>query len=261
MPVLVRQFGMLMRNTLLEAVRNKLLYGVLLFGVLVLASTGLFGAMSLHQEERVFRDLVLFFSTVFLAGLATYQGVRAMQHEVETHTIFTVLSKPVSPTIFVIGKYLGSLLAIFIALLIIVALKVGAALVMGFEIDLNWLWAYYTAFLQLAIVVGLAILFSSFSSPLLSALLTIGVFIGGSLTPQLQEAIAFFAKQDNPARYVAEAAVFILPDIEKLNLSFELTHSLPISAQYLTVASSYALTYTGILLFLACLIFERREFS
>jgi ABC-type transport system involved in multi-copper enzyme maturation permease subunit len=261
MLTLARQFGALTKNTVLEAVRNKLLYGVLLFALLVLASTGVFGALSLHQEERVFNDLVLAFSTIFLAGLATYQGVRAMHKEMETRTIFTVISKPISRSIFIIGKYLGSLAALGLALAIIVALKVGAAAIVGFELTPQLGWAYYAVFLQLTIVVAVAIFFSSFSSPLLSGLLTLGVFVGGSLTPQLREAIAYFAEQQNPARYVAEGALWVLPDLEKLNLSFELTHDIAVPASYLLVATGYAATYAGVVLLLACLIFERREFS
>jgi ABC-type transport system involved in multi-copper enzyme maturation permease subunit len=258
---LTRQFGVLTKNTLLEAFRNKLFYGVLFFALLALSSTGVFGALSLHQEERVFNDLVLFASVLFLAGLTIYQGGRTIHREVESHTIFTVISKPVSRAQFIIGKYLGSLVAIAVALALILALKMAAAYIVGFEVTSTLFAAYFGVFLQLAILLALTIFFSTFSSPILSALFSGGVFIAGSLTPQLREAIDYFAKNDNPARYVGEAAVFVLPDFEKLNLSFELTHQIEVPASYLWTATGYGATYVTILLILGCVVFGRRDFS
>jgi ABC-type transport system involved in multi-copper enzyme maturation permease subunit len=261
LPTLARQFGVLTKNTLLEAFRNKLFYGVLFFALLALSSTGVFGALSLHQEERIFKDLLLFASVLFLTGLTIYQGVRTIHREVESHTIFTVISKPVSRAQFILGKYLGSLVAIMVALALILSLKIAAAYIVGFEVTSTFFAAYFGVLLQISIVLALTIFFGTFSSPILSALFSGGVFIAGSLTPQLREAISYFAKKDNPARYLGEAAVFILPDLEKLNLSFELTHQIEVPSSYLLTATAYAGTYVAILLLLACMVFERRDFS
>lgn len=261
MLLLLRQFSAITVNALREAFRNKLFYGVLFFALIALTSTGVFGALSLHQEERVFSDLVLFAAVIFLAGLSIYQGIRAIHREVETRTIFTVISKPVSRTNFLVGKYIGSWVAILVALAVILGLKVASMAVVGFAISPQLFAAYYATMLQLSIVLALAIFFSTFSSPILSALFTGGVFIAGSLTPQLHEAIEYFAKQENPARYVGEVAVFLLPDFDKLNLSFELTHQLPVPASYLFAATAYAGMYSAILLLFGCLIFSRRDFS
>lgn len=261
MPLLLRQFGALTKNTLLEALRNKLFFGVLFFALIALASTGVFGALSLHQEERVFNDLVLFTAVIFLTGLTIYQGIRAIHREVDTHTIFTVISKPVSRTSFIIGKYIGSLVVIAVAMLVILGLKLAALYLADFAITPQLFAAYYGALLQLSIVLALAILFSTFSSPILSTLFTGGIFIAGSLTPQLRDAIAYFSREGNPARYVGEAAIFVLPDFDKLNLSFELTHQLVIPTSYLLTATGYAATYVGILLLIGCVIFARRDFS
>lgn len=259
--LVLRQFGVLTRNTLLEAFRNKIFYGVLFFALIALGSTGVFGALSLHQQVRVFNDLVLFAAVLFLAGLTIYQGIRTLQREIETRTIFTVLSKPVSRSNFIIGKYIGSLAAIAVAMGLILGLKLVAMLIVGFEITPQLFAAYFGALLQLAIVLALTILFSTFSSPILSALFSGGIFIAGSLTPQMREAVDYFAKEQNPARYIGEAALFVLPDFDKLNLSFELTHQIPVPSGYLWGATAYAATYIGLLLLGGCVVFSRRDFS
>src|SRR5690554_697648 len=214
MPLLLRQFSALTKNTLLEALRNKLFFGVLFFALIALSSTGVFGALSLHQEERVFNDLVLFASVIFLMGLTIYQGIRSIHREVETRTIFTVISKPVSRSTFLLGKYVGSVAVILFAMSLILGLKVAALYFVDFAITPQLFAAYYGAFLQIAIVLAFTILFSTFSSPILCTLFSGGIFIAGSLTPQLREAVSYFAKQDNPARYIGEVALFVLPDLE-----------------------------------------------
>lgn len=261
MVTVFRQMSVLTKNTLLEAFRNKLYYAVLLFALLTLASTGVFGALSLHQEERVFNDLILFVSLLFLAGLSVYQGVRTIHREIETRTVFTVVSKPVSRTQFVVGKYLGSFIALFVALTSIVLLTIAAALIMGYSISPEFFAAYYGVLLQLALVLALTVFFSSFTSPILSALCAGGVFIAGSLTPQLRDALHYFEKHHNPAHFVAQAAIFVLPDFDKLNLSFELTHKIPVPGSYLVTATLYTGTYVAILLLIACVLFARRDIA
>lgn len=256
-----RQCAALALNTIREALSNRLLYAVALFAAVALSATGVFGALSLHQEERLFRDLVYFSSTVFLFGLATYQGVNSVTQEIQKKSVTTVLSKPVSRVTFVVGKYLGSVTVVVLGLFIIVGSKIAAALVLDFDVTRQFASAYYGLFLQLLIVSAIAILFSTLSSPLLAALITIGLTIAGSLTPQLREAAAHFAEKDNPVQLVAEAALTILPDLEKLNLSFELTHGVVVPATYLIAASGYAVLYSAIVLSLSAIVFGRQDFS
>ena len=255
------QFTALTQNALREALSNKVFYGVLVFALLTISATGVVGALSLHQEERLFNDLIFFSSVLFLAGLSVYQGVRSVHQEIQSRTIFTVLTKPVSRTSFVVGKYLGAAVAILIALLGIAGLQAATAGLLGYELTVQHAYAYYGLMLQLCIVVAVAMLFSSFSSPVLSSIFAGAVFLAGSLSPQLREAVSYFAEKNSPFKYVAEAAMFILPDFEKLNLSFELTHAIFVPTDYILSMSGYAFAYVGMTLSLTCIIFSRRDFS
>ena len=222
-----------------------------------------FLALALMVLECVVLELFGVTSVSLQMGIivAVYLGVRAIQKELEDKTVFTVLTKPVARPAFVVGKYAGAFATITVTLSIIVGLKLIAASIAGFEIRTIHFVAYYGVLLQLAIVTAVAVLFASFSSTLLSSLFSFGIFVAGSLTPQLREAVQHFAEKDSPARYVAEFAVFVLPDLEKLNLSFELTHDLSVPTNYLVDATGYSVVYIGLLLYVASLIFSRRDFS
>ncbi len=260
MLLITRQLGAFIQNTLLETLRNKLLYAILFFGAATIGATSAFGALSLHQDERVFNNLVLFANVIFLACLAIYQGVGSIQKEIETRTIYTVLSKPVMRGTFLVGKFVASLVMITLCLLLLFAMTIGIATFLDYAITAQLFAAYYGLFLQLAIITAAAIFFSSFSTTLLSALFTFSVFLVGNLTPQLHEAGAAFAKTGNPVRHVIDVVLMIVPDLEKLNLSFELTHALPVPMSYLLTATGYAAVYVAFLLGGAYIVFRKRDF-
>ncbi|MBA2663814.1 MAG: ABC transporter permease [Bradymonadaceae bacterium] len=260
MIALVPQIGALVKNTLLETLRNKILYALFSFAVMAIGATSAFGALSLHQEERVFNNLVLFANVVFLAALAIYQGVGAIHGDISSRTIFTVLSKPVRRGTYIFGKYLGSFVTVALALVILLAFKVGVTLFLDYTVTPQLFAAYYGVLLQLAIVVALAIFFSTFCTQLLSALFTFSIFLVGSLTPQLAEASVAFAKTGNPVRYAIDVVLFVVPDLEKLNLSFELTHRLDVPVSYLLTATGYSAVYVAILLIGAYVVFRKRDF-
>ncbi len=256
---LPRQLGSFIRNGLLEALRNKVLYAVLIAGAIAIAAASAFGALSLHQEERLFNNLVYFVGFLFLVALAIYQGTSSLHREVSTKTIYTVLSKPVDRPVFLVGKYVASAVVLAVAACLIFGMKIAVALYLGYDVTAVHFSAYFTAILQLVIIVALAHFFGSFSGPLLSALFTFCVFLMGSLTPQIEDAARQFRRQENPVHLLLEGSLWVLPDLEKLNLSYELTHQIEVSAAYLGHAVVYTSTVVFFLLLFSHLIFRRRD--
>lgn len=256
-----RQILAFTKNSLLEALRNKVIYAVLIAAGLSIGAAAAFGALSLHQEERLFNNLVFFAGMLFLVALTIYQGTTSLHREIETKTIFTVLSKPVTRPAFLVGKYLAGVVVLFVSAVLIFGLKALVALYLGYTLTATHLVAYLAGFLQLSILLALALFFTSFSGPLLSALFTFCLFLLGSLTPQLSDAAREFGRQGNPISHVLEVALWIIPDLEKLNLSYELTHRIPIPWEYIGQALLYTTSVVFFLLFFSYLIFERRDFA
>ncbi len=257
----LRQFAVFSTNTLLEALRNKTLYAVVFAAGLAMAAATTFGAVSLHQDERIFHNLVFFSGMLFLVALAIYQGVTSLHREIESKTIFTVLSKPVTRGSFLVGKYIASVAVLAVCAVLMFGFKSAVATLMGYDVGWTHLGVYFAGLLQLAIIIAIAYFFTTFSGPLLSALFTFCLVIIGNLTPQIEDASRQFAADNNPVHLLLDATLWVVPDFEKLNLSYELTYQIAIPATYFLHATTYAATVITFLLFFAFLIFSRRDFS
>ncbi|RDV38516.1 hypothetical protein DV096_06770 [Bradymonadaceae bacterium TMQ3] len=257
----LRQVDAFARNALLEGLRNKVLYAVLVAALAALGAASAFGALSLHQEERLFNNLVFAIGHLFLVALAIYQGVNALHREIESKTIFTVLSKPVTRASFLVGKFAASVGILAVCWALMFGAKALTGLALGYEIGALHLATYLGSLMQLVLVLALAFFFSAFSGPLLSALFTFGLVVVGSLTPQLADASRQFANEGNPLHLILDVALYVVPDLEKLNLSYELATGIEVGWGYLLHALLYTGVTAGLLLGFGYLIFSRRDFA
>lgn len=248
-------------SSILEAFRNKIFFVVLVVAALAMGLAAAFGTLSLHQEERLFNNLVFFVGMLFLVILAIYQGVTSISQELSTKTVLTVLAKPVTRTSFLLGKYAANIAVLFISSILLFSLKSLIAAFLGYELHLQQLLVYLAGFYQLAIILALSSLFATFSGPFISALCTSLIFIAGNLTPQMATAAAEFRSTQNPAAYLLTIAQYIIPDFEKLNLSFELTYRVPIPWTYMVHGVVYTASTSALLLGISALIFARRDLS
>lgn len=261
MSLFLRQTQAFAFNAILEAFRNKIFYVTLFAAALAMGAASLFGALSLHQEERLFHNLVFALGILFLVALAIYQGTGTIHREISTNTIIAVLAKPVSRRAFLAGKYVANVFVLFIASVLIFGLKVLAGQILGFDFAAQEIAVYVAGFLQVSIVIALAFFFSSFSSPFFSALCTFLLFAAGNLTPQIADAARKFHSDGNPIAYFLDLARHILSDFEKLNRSYELTYRIPIPSSYIFQAFLYSLSTILLLLIFTSALFSRLDFS
>jgi len=184
-------------------------------------------------------------------------GIGLIHGEVERRTIYTILSKPVSRTDFLLGKWLGLVLTTWMQLAFmgvafaLVSLATGAPLTAGHATALAMLGV------ELVVVIAIATLFSSFSTPMLSALFTLGIWMAGHLSRDLY---ALGQQTQNPMlTSVATWLYRFLPDLEGFNLSIQAVHGLPITPEEVFLPILYAIGYAAALLFVAAAIFRRRD--
>lgn len=259
----LRQLLVFTTNTLLEAFRNNTLYAVLVAAGLAIGAAVVLGPLSLGQDERIFTNLVFFVGMMFLVALSIYQGVTTLHREIDDKTIFTVLSKPVTREAFLVGKYTASVVVVTVCAMLMFGLKSIFAVLLGYELTTIHLGVYFAGVLQLIIVVAVGFFFSTFSAsgPFLSALFTFSIFVIGSLTPQIENASSEFAADGNPVHFLLDATLWVVPDFEKLNLSYELTYQMEIPGSYFLHATGYTSSVVIFILLLSHLIFSRRDFS
>lgn len=248
------------RNAFREAVRDRILYNLILFVLLITASAIFLGELTAGQEARVIVNLGLSSILVFGAFISIFVGVGLVWKEIEKRTVYSIFSKPVTRTEFIIGKYLGLCATLLVNVLV---MGVGVTLAL-FYVDgtalIGSIWpAIVLIYFELTIVTALAITFSSFSTPALSALLTFFVFIIGNFSASLRDLAQEIGSA--AAKSLFGAIYYLLPNLAHFSFITETANGQAIPARMLWGAVLYGVIYDVILLAITSLIFSRRNFK
>lgn len=254
----LRRIGVLAWNTYREAVRDKLLYNLLLFAALMIASSVLLAQLQIGKDERIYRDVGLGAIAFFGVLIAIFVGINLVHREISSQTVYTMLSKPVRRWEFVAGKYAGllSLLAVEVALMS--ACFLGVLVWKGSEFSTGLVWAIAMIYLELALVTAIAIFFSSFTTPYLAGMFTVALWITGHLLSDLR---AFGQHTDvTGLKPLLETLYWSLPNLDRLDFKADASAGRPIELARAGVAALYAALYSAGLLVAAMLLFQRRDF-
>ncbi len=255
-----------------ESVRDRVPYNLVLFAVLLIASSYLLGQLTAGQDVKIIKDLGLAATSVFGLFIAVFIGIGLVSKEVEKRSIYALLSKPVSRAQFIAGKYAGLVLTLAVNVAVMTA---AMYLVLGYmswvetaEFKAGWdapgpdpalLKAILLIFIELMLVTAIALFFSTFSSPMLAAALTLGLYVAGHFNADLKN---FDRVVSSPAAvWMARGVYHVLPDLSAFDVKTEVVHGLPVSAGYMAGTAAYGALYIGALLLAATVIFSRRDFK
>ncbi len=259
-PSLIHQLKAIAGNTFREAVRDRILYNLVVFVLLIIACAIILGDLTDGHEARTIVNIGLNAILVFGTFIAIFVGIGLVSKEIEKRTVYAIFSKPVGRGVFIIGKYLGLCLTLLVNVAIMGAGVTIALLYVGGNSLVGPAWgSIILIFLELAIITGVAVLFSSFSSPSLSALLTFFVFIIGHMSSSLRDLAASLGSR--AAVIFFETIYYLLPNLAHFSFRTEAANGLIPSGSMLSGAAVYALVYIAILLTLTILIFSRRNFK
>lgn len=248
------------KNTFREAIRDRILYNLVVFALLITASAILLGELTNGQEARTIVNLGTNAILLFGVVIAIFVGVSLVSKEIEKRTIYSIFSKPVGRGQFVIGKYLGLCLTLLVNTSIMAA---GVCLALLYVGGLNLIVPAVSAvvliYLELLIITAVAILFSTFSTPALSALLAFLIFIIGHLSASLRELGTALASDF--ARFVLNFIYFALPNLAIFSFRTEAANGFLAPLNMILLAAAYAIVYSGALLAVSVAIFSRRNFK
>jgi ABC-type transport system involved in multi-copper enzyme maturation permease subunit len=259
---LTRRVASIAFHTFKESVRERVLYSLVAFALLLIAAAILFSSISVGIGEIILVNLGLTSISVFGLLIAIFIGIGLVWKEIERRTIFNILSKPVRRAEFILGKYLGLLLTLVINTAIM-TLGFYAALFYQKRTleasDLVALEAVYFILLELAIVVGLALLFSCLSTPVLSAVFTFSLYVIGNFLADIR----WFGQETGSTlvQGLTSGIYYLLPNFSNFSVISQVAHGERVPGYLLAANSLYALLYVSILLGAAVLIFEEREFK
>lgn len=250
--------GVIALNTFRENLRDKILYNLLLFAGLLIAASVLLGSLSISEQEKIVTDMGLAAINLIGVIIAVFVGIGLVSKEIERRTIYTIMARPISRAQFVMGKYLGLVVTLSVNLSIMLLVFLFTLWWSRAAIHVSLLQAVELIFVELLVVTALALFFSTFSSAMVSASLTIGLYVIGHLTPDLK---GIAEKSHNELTTMLLTGIYyVCPNLEMLNIKGQAAAGVSISLAYQSMATVYGLFYASLLLAVACVIFQRRDF-
>jgi Cu-processing system permease protein len=268
----MRLIGQIAVNVFKESVRDKVLYNLVAFAVLLIAVSYLLGQLTAGQDMKIIKDLGLAAIASFGRLIAVFIGIGLVWKEVERRSIYSLLSKPIQRYEFILGKYAGLALTLFVnvAVMTLAFYAVLAYLNTQYpeSVQVTWsapatdpgmLRAILLIFLELLLITAVALFFSTFSSPFLSAALTLGLWVIGHFNDDLR---SFDAVVESPvAAYFARGLYYLLPNFGAFDIKAQVVYALPVPWQYVVTTTMYGCVYIALLLTGAVAIFSRRDFK
>jgi ABC-type transport system involved in multi-copper enzyme maturation permease subunit len=245
-------------NTFRETVRERVLYNLVFFALVMTAAGLVLAQLSIRQEEKIIKDIGLAAMDLFGTLIAIFIGVGLVSKEIERRSLFPLLAKPLTRDELYIGKFVG----LAFTLLVNVAVMTGGIfltlLAVGKRADLGLLGAVYPILLGLTLVVGFAMLFSTLTSSTLAAVLTVGVVIAGRFADVVRN-----MREVAPAvpGWLVTLVYGILPNFRNFDFKDRVAYGDPVSAALLGFVTLYAGAYLAIVLTLGLLSFRARDFQ
>ena len=259
-------------NVFRESVRDKVLYNLVLFAVVMIGASYLIGQLTAGQDIKIIKDLGLAAIATFGLMIAVFIGIGLVWKEVERRSIYSLLSKPLSRGEFILGKYCGLGLTLLINILVMVVAWYAVLAYMATTVspevragwpapatDLGMLRAVGLIVIELMLVTAIALFFSTFSSPFLSAGFTLGLWVVGHFNADLKN---FESVVDSrAAAWLAHALYYVLPNFSAFDIKQQVVYAQAVPAGYLASTALYGAVYIAFLLTASVAVFSRRDFK
>ncbi len=259
-------------NVFRESVRDKVLYNLVFFALLLIGASYLIGQLTAGQDVKIIKDLGLSATSVFGLFISIFIGIGLVSKEVERRSIYSLLAKPIRRHQLVLGKYAGLTLtlAVNVAIMAVALYAVLGYMSWGVGAQVQQAWdapaldpALVTAvaliLMELMLVTAIALFFSTFSTPILSAAFTFGLYVVGHFRSDLRH---FPDVGDSPAAArLARGLYWVLPNLAQFDVKADVVHGHEVPLGYLGMTTAYAALYIAMLLVLSSFIFSRRDFK
>lgn len=255
-----------------ESIRDRVPYSMVIFAALLMAASYIIAQLTAGQDLKIIKDLGLAALSIIGLMIAVFTGIGLVSKEVERKSVFSILAKPLSRAQFIAGKYAGLVLTLAVNLSVMTAVFYLVLAYMNSTaseglraswpapaLDPRLLVAIALIFAELMLVTAMAIFFSTFSSPLLSTMLTLGLWVAGHFNSDLRQ---FERVIDVPAVvWTARVLYYVLPNLAPFDVKPEVVHGIPVAWSHVGYTLIYAALYISALLAAAMAIFRRRDFK
>jgi ABC-type transport system involved in multi-copper enzyme maturation permease subunit len=245
-------------NTFRETVRERVLYNLVFFALVMTAAGLLLAQLSIRQEEKIIKDIGLAAMELFGTLIAVFIGVGLVSKEIERRSLYPLLAKPLTRDELYLGKFAGLCFTLLVNVSVMTGGLYLTLLATGKRADPLLLAAVYPILLGLTLVVAVAMLFSTLTSSTLAAVLTVGVVIAGRFADVVRN-----LREVAPGvpAWLVQVIYGILPNFRNFDYKDRVAYGDPVPTAVLGFASLYAAAYVTILLALGLLSFRSRDFQ
>lgn len=244
-------------NTYKEVIRDRILYGLILFAILLIGLSLALGQLSFAEQARISADFGVSAIHLVAVALAIFVGSNLVYKEIEKKTILTILVRPISRLQFILGKALG--LSMLITTMIFgLAFVLGLVFWgLGLKVDTHLLMVLVGLLAESMILLGVTLVFSMITKPILVVCFSVGVFLIG----HWQGSLEFFAKKDEGGLIpvISWVVKHTLPDLEKVNWKDLVLYNQPIEWTSKFAALAYAASWFGVCVCVSALIFKSKD--
>ena len=259
-------------NGFRESVRDKVLYNLVLFAILLIGASYLIGQLTAGQDIKIIKDLGLAATWLFGLLIAIFIGIGLVAKEVERKSVYSLLAKPIHRYELIVGKYAGLALTLVVNLSVMAVSLYAVLAYMRWGVDpaveAAWdaraldpalLQALLLILFELMLVTAIALCFSTFSTPILSAAFTFGLAIAGHYSSDLRNLQDVVASSS--AQHLARAVYWVLPNLAQFDVKSDVVHGQSVPPGYIAMSVAYAALYIAMLLVGSMFIFSRRDFK
>ncbi|MHB8173435.1 MAG: ABC transporter permease [Nitrospirota bacterium] len=246
-------------NTFKEVIRDKIFYSLVFFAVLLLGASVLLSTLTLGERSKIIEDLSLSGIEIFGVIIAIFVGIGLVNKELEKKTIYIIISKPIKRWQFLLGKYLGLSLVLMAYIAVMTVCYMLVLFLYTNKLPWQTLISVLLIYVELLVVTASAILFSTFSTPTLSASYALALYVIGHMTGDLRGLAAKTGLAG--AKAVLTFVYYVLPNLEDFNVKAQTVHNIPVTPDYILSSMAYGLMYVMAILALSVLVFQRRNFK
>lgn len=268
----MRAILLVARHVFKDSVRDKVLYSIVAFAVILMVASFLIGQLTAGQDVKIIKDLGLAAMSLFGLFIAIFIGIGLVAREIDRRSIYSLLVKPVERHQFIIGKYLGLVATLLVNLAVMtaayylvleyMAVTLPPAAFKGEPpaLDPHLLIAVGMTAAELALVTAVAVFWSTFSSSaLLSAALTAGLWVAGQFGADLRNLEQVVSSP--VAGGLGRALYYMLPNFAAFDVKAQVVHGLPVEGRYIAVTLLYGFAYAAMLITASVIVFSRRDFK
>ena len=244
-------------NTFREGIRNRIMYNLVFFALCMIAFSYFIGELSIGEELKVIQDMGLAAISIFGILIAIFVGIGLVYKEVDKRTIYTIISKPIHRYQFLLGKFFGLSLMLLVQTVFMTAFMFIFIYITNHIFNPALLKVVLFIYLELVVITSVAIFFSSFTTPFLSALFCLGFFIIGHSTDDLVE----LSKRSDSAVVKVGASLFKFFDLNHFNIKGKIVHGVYVGWDWVGQVVLYAAFLSVVFLITSFFIFQKRDFK